>query len=269
MVDVTEVAEAEAALRRSESLAAVGQAAAQLAHEIKNPLGSIRLGVSMLRDTTHDPDAVNTIDLVERGIHHLNNLVVDVTQFSREKSLTLSEVELGKLMESSVELVTDKLQEKGIRIEKNYSPEAITGQWDEDQLRQVFVNLIGNAADASANNSKVVISTSIERSDSGRSARSNSHQERHADTDRVARVVIRDHGAGMDEQTSARIFEPFFTTKRRGTGLGLAVVKKIIDLHNGSIRVKSEKSKGTTFVIELPMQISPAPVEDTRLIASV
>jgi signal transduction histidine kinase len=269
MVDVTEVAEAEAALRRSESLAAVGQAAAQLAHEIKNPLGSIRLGVSMLRDSTHDPDSVNTIDLVERGIHHLNNLVVDVTQFSREKALTLTDVDLGNLMESSVELVADKLQEKGIRIEKNYSPESITGHWDEDQLRQVFVNLIGNAADASSDGSAVEISTSIERSNSARSVRSKSRQERHADTERVARIVIRDHGVGMDEQTSTRIFEPFFTTKRRGTGLGLAVVKKIIDQHNGSIRVNSKKDRGTTFVIELPMQISPAPVEDTRLIASV
>src|SRR5690349_14479227 len=87
LVDATEAAEAERTLRRSESLAAVGQATTQVAHEIRNPLGSIRLGVSMLRDSVTDEDALNTIELVERGIKHLNKLVVDVTQFSRQKEL--------------------------------------------------------------------------------------------------------------------------------------------------------------------------------------
>src|SRR5947207_2271044 len=94
LVDASEVAKSEAALRRTESLAAVGEAAAQLAHEIKNPLGSIRLGVEMLRDHATSDDAVRTITLVERGIHHLNKLVVDVTQFSRRRALDRSETNL-------------------------------------------------------------------------------------------------------------------------------------------------------------------------------
>src|SRR5229473_3411901 len=93
LVDVTEAAKAEAALRQSEALTAVGEAAAQLAHEIKNPLGSIRLGVEMLRDYAVSDDAIKTITLVERGIHHLNKLVVDVTQFSRRRHLERSEVD--------------------------------------------------------------------------------------------------------------------------------------------------------------------------------
>ena len=87
LVDVTEAAEAERGLRRQESLAAVGQATAQVAHEIRNPLGSIRLGVSMLRDNVSDAEGLNTIELVERGIKHLNKLVVDVAQFSSRKAL--------------------------------------------------------------------------------------------------------------------------------------------------------------------------------------
>ncbi|HYN26115.1 MAG TPA: histidine kinase dimerization/phospho-acceptor domain-containing protein, partial [Pyrinomonadaceae bacterium] len=94
LVDATEAAESERSLRRSESLAAVGQATAQVAHEIRNPLGSIRLGVSMLRDSVNDQKALNTIELVERGIKHLNKLVVDVTQFSRQKGLERSRVDL-------------------------------------------------------------------------------------------------------------------------------------------------------------------------------
>src|SRR5215208_7400643 len=102
LVDVTEAAEAEHELRRGESLAAVGQAAAQVAHEIKNPLGSIRLGVAMLRDMTRDREAITTIDLVERGIEHLSKLTLDVTQFSRRRALTLSEVDLSDLLNESL-----------------------------------------------------------------------------------------------------------------------------------------------------------------------
>ncbi|HYO90156.1 MAG TPA: histidine kinase dimerization/phospho-acceptor domain-containing protein, partial [Pyrinomonadaceae bacterium] len=103
LVDATEAAEAEAVMRRTEALAAVGQASAQVAHEIKNPLGSIRLGVSMLRDMTKEQEAINTIDLVERGIDHLNKLVVDVTQFSRRKELKRSDVSLSELLDESLD----------------------------------------------------------------------------------------------------------------------------------------------------------------------
>ncbi|MBD0327470.1 MAG: hypothetical protein ICV68_13620, partial [Pyrinomonadaceae bacterium] len=159
LVDVTEAVEAEAVVRKTESLAAMGQATAQVAHEIKNPLGSIRLGVSMLRDTAKDPESQNTIDLVERGIHHLNKLVVDVTQFSRQKPLERAAVDLHELVEASLELVADRLQEKRARIEKHYSEEGLRGLWDEDQLRQVFVNLLANDVDASPQDSAITITT--------------------------------------------------------------------------------------------------------------
>jgi signal transduction histidine kinase len=118
LVDVTEAAEAERGLRRQESLAAVGQATAQVAHEIRNPLGSIRLGVSMLRDSVSDKEGLNTIELVERGIKHLNKLVVDVAQFSRRKTLEQASVDLHQLINHSLELVADKIKEKETPIEK-------------------------------------------------------------------------------------------------------------------------------------------------------
>ena len=116
LVDVTEAAKAEASLRQTESLTAVGEAAAQLAHEIKNPLGSIRLGVEMLREYAVSDDAVKTITLVERGIHHLNKLVVDVTQFSRRRQLERSEVDLQELLDSSIELVEDRVRKRKRRL---------------------------------------------------------------------------------------------------------------------------------------------------------
>src|SRR3989440_2574573 len=161
LVEVTEAAKAEIALRRSEALAAVGEAAAQLAHEIKNPLGSIRLGVEMLRDHAVSEDATRTIGLVERGIDHLNKLVVDVTQFSRRRKLEASEVDLHELINSSVELVADRVRDKETPIKTSFDGEVIHGMWDKEQLREVFVNLLANAIDASEANSPVEISTEL------------------------------------------------------------------------------------------------------------
>jgi len=250
LVDVTEAAKTEAALRHTESLTAVGAAAAQLAHEIKNPLGSIRLGVEMLREYAVNDDAVKTITLVERGIHHLNKLVVDVTQFSRRRQLERSEVDLRELLDSSLELVEDRVRAKETPIERNYSQAPIRGSWDQEQLREVLVNLIGNAIDASQPKAPVEISTEL--LDSG--PRPVTIDSAGTDAKERARIVITDHGSGMDAKTQARLFEPFFTTKKRGTGLGLSIARQIVDSHGGSIEVESEPGKGTTFRVELPLK---------------
>jgi PAS domain S-box-containing protein len=246
LVDVTEAVDAEQELRRGEALAAVGKAAAQVAHEIKNPLGSIRLGVAMLRDMTRDREAINTIDLVERGIEHLSKLTLDVTQFSRRRKLNLSDVDLNDLLGESLDLVADKLQEKRTPVEKNFSDEPVRGQWDEDQLRQVFVNLIANAVDASPSESPVTVTTERASVTVGRLSNGGKQVA-------GARVRVEDRGQGMDEETRQRIFEPFFTTKKKGTGLGLAIAKQIVEQHGGTIRVESRPGEGTRFTVELPL----------------
>lgn len=242
LVDVTEAAEAERVLRRSESLAAVGRATTQVAHEIRNPLGSIRLGVSMLRDSVNDSEALRTIELVERGIKHLNKLVVDVTQFSRQKALERSEVDLHDMLERSLDLVADRIADKHTPVEKKYSQTRITGHWDADQLRQVFVNLLANAIDAGPEKSPLLITTET----GGEQAQNGGRRP-------YARVSIIDRGVGMDSATVDRIFEPFFSTKKRGTGLGLAVVRQIVEQHGGRINVESERGVGSTFMVELPL----------------
>lgn len=246
LVDATEASEFERGLRRSESLAAVGQATAQVAHEIRNPLGSIRLGVSMLRDSVKDEEALNTIDLVERGITHLNKLVVDVTQFSRQKALERSQVDLHDLLDRSLDLVSESINEKQTPIEKKFSGEKITGHWDGHQLQQVFVNVISNAVDASRAESPITISTKeVTVNGTGK--------QEGAMPQSYARVVVADHGKGIDATKVDRIFEPFFSTKKRGTGLGLAIVKQIVEQHGGRISVDSQVGKGTRFTIDLPM----------------
>ena len=248
LVDVTEAAEAERGLRRQESLVAVGQATAQVAHEIRNPLGSIRLGVSMLRDSVSDDEGLRTIELVERGIKHLSKLVVDVAQFSRRKALEQANVDLNELLNHSLDLVADKINEKETPIETRLVDEKLVGHWDFDQLSQVFVNIIANAIEASPKRAAVVISTEVitvrvddDDDNEGRVVK------------RRARVTIADQGSGMDKTTVDRIFEPFFSTKKRGTGLGLAIVKQIVEQHDGTINVASKPGDGTRFVIELPL----------------
>ncbi len=244
LVDATEAAAAERTLRRSESLAAVGQATTQVAHEIRNPLGSIRLGVSMLRDSVTDQEALNTIELVERGIKHLNKLVVDVTQFSRQKELERAAVDLHESLERSIDLVSERIREKNATVERLFTDGSIVGQWDAYQLRQVFVNVIANAIDASPETASVRISTELLNVDGDGDGQQ---------TKKYARITIADNGKGMDKATRDRIFEPFFSTKKRGTGLGLAIVKQIVEQHGGKISVASELGKGARFRIDLPM----------------
>jgi signal transduction histidine kinase len=247
LVDVTKTVATETELRHKASLAAVGQAAAQVAHEIKNPLGSIRLGVAMLRDMTGAGEAHDTIDLVERGIDHLNKLTVDVTQFSREKVLSLERTNVHELLDASLELVADQVQTKHAPVERRYTSEPLEGELDADQLRQVFVNLLANAIDASEENSPIIIATArvIHKPAGGNGSG--------AGVAPHARITIADRGRGMDAKTRARIFEPFYTTKKRGTGLGLAIVKKIVEQHGGTIAVESTAGEGTSFHVELPL----------------
>jgi signal transduction histidine kinase len=246
LVDVTEAAEAERGLRRQESLAAVGQATAQVAHEIRNPLGSIRLGVSMLRDSVNDVEGLHTIELVERGIKHLSKLVVDVAQFSRRKTLEQANVDLNELINHSLDLVADKINEQETSIETRFADQQLTGHWDFDQLTQVFVNVIANAIDASPKQATVTIVTEVAKvSEIGDGVG--------LIPKKSARITIADHGSGMDRATLDRIFEPFFSTKKRGTGLGLAIVRQIVEQHDGTISADSEVGKGTTFRIDLPL----------------
>lgn len=250
LVDVTEAVKSEAALRRSEALAAVGEAAAQLAHEIKNPLGSIRLGVEMLREHAKADDAVRTITLVERGILHLNKLVVDVTQFSRRRQLDRSEFELHEVIDSSIDLVRDRIQDKETPVEKHYWNSEIHGIWDGEQLLEVFVNLFANAIDASEKGAPLSISTELIDSSSGAKLVGAGATPNKS----AVRITIMDKGAGMDAKTKARLFEPFFTTKKKGTGLGLSIVRQIVEMHGGSIDLISEKGEGTTFTVDLPLE---------------
>src|SRR6185295_5429128 len=173
--------------------------------------------------------------LVERGVTHLNKLVLEVTEFSRQKPLTRSNVELEDLLNRSLELVAERIKDKSTPIDKHFGDLRLRGSWDADQLVQVFVNVIANAVDASQAGQPISITTELAKSETASMAATASGGSGQASTRGIARIIISDKGTGMDPVTRERIFEPFFSTKKSRTGLGLAIVKQIIERNEGHI----------------------------------
>jgi signal transduction histidine kinase len=239
-VDVTETARAQAELRRNRALAAVGQMTAQIAHEIKNPLGSIRFAAEFLKRQAATSQAnglasdLSTIEVIERSVDHLGAIVAQLSEFARPKRLNLTDISVNDLLDELLPMVADRLNAKHMQVSKQYSPDLPTGQYDGTELRKLFLNLIINAVEASEPNSSIELRTGT-------------------NGDGQLLVDIVDQGCGMDAETLQRLFEPFYTTKEKGTGLGMAIAKQIAELHSGDLGVQSRTGAGTTATVKLPL----------------
>jgi signal transduction histidine kinase len=235
-VDVTDTARAQAELGRNRALTAVGQMTAQIAHEIKNPLGSIRFAAEFLKrqSKANQPGDRSTIEVIERSVDHLAAIVAELSEFARPKTLNRAELNLNDLLDELLPMVADRLNAKQIRVDKEYGPDIPAGQYDGTELRKLFLNLIINAIEASEPRSSIELRT-------------------RADGEREIEIEVADHGAGMDAGTLRRLFEPFYTTKEKGTGLGMAIAKKIAELHSGDLVVNSQPGRGTTVTVKLPL----------------
>lgn len=235
-VDVTEATRAQAELQRNHALTAVGQMTAQIAHEIKNPLGSIRFAAEFLKRKvgTNHSDDLSTIQVIERSVDHLAAIVAELSEFARPKQLNRAEIHLNDLLDEILPMVADRLNAKQMHVEKDYSSEIPAGHYDGTELRKLFLNLIINAIEASEPQSSIDLRTKL----AGESEIS---------------VDIVDRGCGMDADTQRRLFEPFYTTKAKGTGLGMAIAKQIAVLHGGDLSVISQPGTGTTATVKLPL----------------
>jgi PAS domain S-box-containing protein len=235
-VDITEAARAQDELRRNRALTAVGQMTAQIAHEIKNPLGSIRFAGEVLKrqELIKNPDALSTIQVIERSVDHLASICAELSEFARPKTLNRVETNLNALLDDLLPMVADRLSSKQMQVEKNYGSDIQSGFYDSTELKKLFLNLIINAVEASSPGSLIGLQTRNEG-------------------DQGILVEIVDHGCGMDSETQKRLFEPFYSTKERGTGLGMAIAKQIAILHNGDLTVKSQVGTGTTATVRLPL----------------
>jgi two-component system sensor histidine kinase PilS (NtrC family) len=231
--DLTHVVEMEEQLRRSERLSAVGQLAAGLAHEIRNPLASLSGAIELLAADLPKGDASSRTlrEIVQRETARLNRLVSDFLTYARPGIGRAEPVPLRPLFEELRELVARDATHP-VDVEMDV-PEALRALGNPDQLRQVFWNLILNAAQSEPADAKVRVRAE---------ARSDSELE----------VSIEDRGCGIAPDALERIFEPFFTTRAKGTGLGLATVHRVVEAHGGRIAVSSERGKGTTVRVFLP-----------------
>jgi len=235
-VDITEQVRAQAESRRNSALAAVGQMTAQIAHEIKNPLGSIRFAAEFLKRQipADKEDDQSTIDVIERSVDHLAKIVAELSEFGRPKRLNRCPVNVNQLIDEILPMVADRLNERQMTIETQYDHTIPVAHYDGTELRKLFLNLIINSIDASEEQSVVEVRTRL----------AGGHE---------LVVEIVDHGSGMDSQTLGRLFEPFYTTKEKGTGLGMAIAKQIAEVHNGDLAISSRLGEGTTATVRLPI----------------
>ncbi len=226
---------AEAAVRRSERLAALGQLSAGLAHELRNPLGTIRASAEMLRKNVTEENAVaqEMAGFIASEVDRTNSLVTRFLEFARPLELRLEPADLNGLLDKAAARLERDGVAAHVAIYRNYSPDLGPFALDAELMERVFYNLLLNAAQASPAGGAVTIKT--------------------RQVDGNAEVSVIDRGSGIDPKHRESIFNPFFTTKADGVGLGLAIVSKIVDQHGGRIAVESELGRGSVFRLLLPM----------------
>lgn len=227
-------------LVRRERLAALGELAAVVAHEVRNPLGVIFNSLSALRrarQTGAARDSEMLLDIVGEEAERLNSIVGDLLDFARPIEPQLREESLALILNGAVEVAAGAAGTRGEDVKVVLSDAVRAVPADARMLRQAFINLLMNAFQATPKGGRILVRTALE--DRG---------EAH-----FARVEVSDCGPGIAPELLPQIFQPFFTTKATGTGLGLAVVKRIVDAHHGEISVRSEGG-GTTFTVRLPLR---------------
>jgi signal transduction histidine kinase len=233
----------EEQLRNAERLSVLGELAAVLAHEIRNPLGSIRGTAEILKDDYQPGDKkFEFLEILLKESDRLNRVVEDFLRLSRPQPLSMKSCNIGEELKSVVMLVQAEARDKGISLELK-AGEALEIMGDRDKLHQVFLNLILNSVQAMTGGDVLTIEAQWVKN----------LQQDHAEI----QIVFRDTGPGIGEDNQSKIFEPFFTTKRDGTGLGLAITKKIIEAHRGRVAVAANSPRGAIFTVFIPVGVSP------------
>jgi len=231
--DITRIKEMEEQIKRADRMVSIGQMAAGIAHEIRNPLASLTGSIQMLREETNFNDSnVNLMNIVIRESERLNKLVTDFLLFAQPPKSEFSPIVLNQLADETIQILRNSPEFNGhISISTRFSHEArVVG--DAHQLRQVFWNLLLNGVQEMESGGQLKVKLEREKG--------------------KVKLTVSDTGRGITSQDIGRIFEPFYTTKESGTGLGLAIVHRIVESHGGEIRVDSEPGKCTSFILLFP-----------------
>ncbi|MDX2252401.1 MAG: ATP-binding protein, partial [Nitrospira sp.] len=240
-VDITTLGTLQARLRRAEQLATLGQVAAGIAHELRNPLVGIGSTARVLLDEVGSGDAMKgEIEVILTETRRLDRIVNQIVDYARPRRLAPTRIDLDRLIHEVTEMVRPRLKAKHLAIKTTISPMISELCADRDQLKQVFLNVVDNAIDATPEGGATIEITAHEL-----------FRE-----DRPGLVIqVRDEGVGISADLLPNVFQPFVTAgKRQGTGLGLAICKNIVEAHDGDIYMTSEVGKGTIAGIWLPLE---------------
>ncbi|RLB41899.1 MAG: hypothetical protein DRH12_07010 [Deltaproteobacteria bacterium] len=234
--DLTETKQLQQRILQSERLAALGQLVAEITHEIKNPLMTIGGFARQVARTAPDEKVAKKLNIIVAEVKRLEDLLTDLREYYLPRKLELGPVDIKQLLLEIKSMLKDTCEKKNIKITANFDEKLGLVLGDTARLKQVFLNLVKNAMEATQRDGHI-------------------HLEAKAMGDKV-KVSVTDDGPGISEEDQAKIFSPFFTTKSHGSGLGLCVTKRIVDEHpEGSIRVISQMGKGTTFEVTLALSL--------------
>ena len=248
--DLTRVEQLEERERLRDRLAAVGEMAAAIAHEVKNPLAGIEVQAGLLRRKISDlPDAQAALTDIINEAKMANAIVQEVLEFVRPIRLHMEHTGIADAVQAAVQLADAQAHRGDIAIDVQVPPDLPPIQGDQYQLAQLFTNLLANAYEAMAGHGRVTITARKVRLDDGAEGRA------------AVRVEVVDNGPGMHEEIAERIFDPFFTTKAKGSGLGLGIVRKIVDAHDGEIDYMTAPGVGTTIRVTLPIRVVDEGIE--------
>ena len=247
--DVTSLKTLQEQIRRSDRLASMGTLSAGMAHEIKNPLVTIKTFTQLLPERFEDPEfREDFTELVSEEVKRIDGIVSQLLTFARPSKPSFSEIHMHEVLENSLRLVTQEFHRKNVEIVRDFGAAQDMIMGDPDLLGQAFVNFLLNSQEAMVDGGLLTLSTSVR---DVRAAEGN-HRARVSARPSI-RISIEDTGVGIRTEDLARIFDPFFTTKSQGTGLGLAVAHGIIEEQGGVIDVRSEPGHGTTIAITFPL----------------
>lgn len=244
------LAESRNRLVNAEKLASVGKLAASVAHEMRNPLSSMKMWLYSIRKTAGaEPSLDRKYQILADEITRLESIVRNILEFSRPPVLKLRPRSIVQVIDRTLEILHPWLETKKTRVVRHHAAGQPLVVADSEQLKQVFVNLLDNAAEAMPQGGEVSISSNVETDGRG-----------------LASVVVRVHdtGHGIPDDVRSRLFEPFFTTKEQGTGLGLCIAANIMAEHGGQLVLESSTPSGSTFAVRLPIAAEKTDEQDSR-----
>jgi signal transduction histidine kinase len=217
----------------SERLAFTGRIAASIAHEIRNPLSNVALSVQQLKEAFPDSPWATHVDIITRNTERINFLITELLNCARPPKLNMQPHDIHEILEGILDSIKTKTASHRIDVRKRFTNRASVMNVDKEQINRVFSNVLINALESMPDGGQMTIATGIEGN--------------------FFVVKVQDTGGGIPEEDIIRIFDPFFSTKTSGVGLGLSTTYGIVVSHGGTIGVESERKKGTTFTISLPV----------------